>query len=125
MDKSAIAFESLRENDKIIGFRLVGSGQTEAESFCYSFPSALGEGRAEVHVEDRQILFKHSGYHPGNSENIFLFSDGGEFAAEVERADAVALKQLLDLKGPYAGQQLKCSMVHAWGKGFELRALAA
>jgi hypothetical protein len=126
MNKSAIRFEVLREDGKVSGFSLRASGETEAEAFCYSFPSAVQTGRAEVNVEGRQIVFKHAGHRPDErTGNILLYSDGGEFAAEVEEDDADALAQLLDLQGPYVGRQLHCSKVQAWGRGFELKALAA
>lgn len=125
MDQTTIEFKVLRAGEEVIGCSLVGCGETNAEAFCFSFPFALNKGKAKIRVEETSIRFTHSGYYPEQRGNIMLVSDGGEYTANIERDDAVAIRQLLDLQGPYVGRKLTCSHVQAFAHGFELRALAA
>ncbi len=125
VDKKTMTFEILRDKDEVIGFSLVALGQTEAEAFCHSFPAAVGGGRATVRVCGTEIIFKHEGWHPaGETDDVFMFSEPGEFVAEVPDAgDRIALRLLLDLKGQYTGRTLRCAKRQAWEHGFELRAV--
>ena len=59
MDNSAISFEILREEGRIIGFELTAAGETHAEHYCLSFPKAVSLQKADVRVEGTKIVFDH------------------------------------------------------------------
>ncbi len=121
-----IQFNVLRVGTDIVGFSLIGVGNTEEECFCYSFPSVVGNEGADVTIEDSEedsyIIFRHPGCHPADNKNPLLYSDGGEHREKIGNEDAHLLHQLITLSGPYSGQDLVVTFVKAFGRGFELNA---
>ena len=123
MDTSTIKFEVLRDGARVTGFKLTAAGESEAESFCFSFPSAYAGKKAVIKVCTDKLVFEHSGFHPGNSQSPLLHSDGGEYSVELPSEDLTALGFLLISGGPYKGTQPRVEHLRGFGKGFELKVI--
>ncbi len=120
MDTKAIDFKLLHEDGALVGFTLTAEGQTEAESFCYSFPAAVKDGRAAVAVVDEKMVFTHQGHNPPGETDPRMCSDPGEYVVELSSENATALRHVLACAGPYDGKRLHVARVATWGYGFSL-----
>jgi hypothetical protein len=124
MDTSLISFSVIENDGQIQGFKLVGAGESEAESFCFTFPRAQSEKRARAEIIDGKIVFTHDGIGPEIDEKWdgpWASSEAGTFEAELTPEQASTLDDLLHGRGQYEGCQLYVAeYIRAFGKGFEL-----
>ena len=107
----------------ISGFTLIGVGETYAEAYCLSFPTAQAKRKGSVTFEDGNIVFTHGGVSPQEANptfSIYGMSEGGIFSTGIHPEAAEELSQLLAGKGKYAGAQVRVRMELAFGKGFTL-----
>ncbi len=118
MDISAISFEVLREEGRIIGFELTAIAETHAESYCLSFPKAVGLQKADVRVEGTKIVFDHKGL--THKEAGVLSGSGGVFTHDVTPEEATALHDLLNGEGAYEGMTPNVSTLQGFKRGFRL-----
>lgn len=111
------------EGDKIVGFTLMGVGDTDAEAYCISFIRAQQLGKANIFFKGSEMIFAHRGVSSEEADSrhgIYGSSKGGEFHAKVSDSDQEQLKNLLNSSGPYQKSEIHVKLETNWGKGFTL-----
>lgn len=97
MDTRLIEFKIQRNGETVTGFSLTGCGQTEAEAFCVSFPTAVNLGKGDVKFENGSIIFVHGGVLMGESESrleVWGFSSSGRYSCTISAEDQKAIEDL-------------------------------
>ncbi len=102
------------KNGEVVGFSLLAQPQAEAEEFCKTFPRALILGKADIRVEDEEIIFDHP---------TCFFE--GICTHKVNTTDASSLQKILKLKeGKKARKKqkkkLRIEMIGSFSPGFKI-----
>ena len=127
MNHNDVHFNIERIGDRITGFSLKGVGETYAEAYCFSFMFAKSFGKANVSVDGTTITFEHRGITRSDytnklleslGDNPYLSSDADTLIFEMETDEAATLDAMLNLRGDYAGHEIKVVPNLGFGKGF-------